>query len=393
MLFSPSTASDSARSWLDGLIARMASLGAGPLAILAAAIFTFATLYFDRAQSFAPVVVKFLDTDDALRLAQVRTLLTGGGWFDPFIASIGDGGLHSHWSRLIDLPIATLILVAGVFVPPAQAEQIALLLWPKLVLLCFMAVFLRQAIRETGFESAAALATMLWLSFFTIIQFQLTRIDHHNVQNACAAMAIVLATSPLATRRSALVAGLVAGLGLVIGYEALLAIALLAVLLVGASWIDERRRPVAEAFVTGLSLALVAGFILTVRPSDWLPAPCDALGLNVVAGALVGAVGLLAAGRLGGSAAFRLVSLGAVGLAALAAFLALEPACIAGPFGKVDPSQGPLWLDHVTEAKSLVRMGETEAALALAVGLTMLVCLAAQAIAAWRSRAWRTCCV
>ena len=43
-------------------------------------------------------------------------------------------------------------------------------------------------------------------------------------------------------------------------------------------------------------------------------------------------------------------------------------------------------MDHVNEAKSLVRLAETKASLAAALGLAMLVCLAAQALVAWRSR-------
>src|SRR6185503_18571311 len=51
------------------------------------------------------------DTDDNMRMMQVRGLLHGQGWFDlrnyrmnpPFGANI-------HWSRLVDLPIAGLIV-------------------------------------------------------------------------------------------------------------------------------------------------------------------------------------------------------------------------------------------------------------------------------------------
>ncbi len=356
------------------------------IAFALAVAFVLASLYFDREQSYAPVIVRFIDPDDAMRLAHVRSLLAGGSWFDPVIASIGDGGLSSHWSRLLDLPIAGLILAAGLFLDAARAEQFALLLWPKLVLLGFMVLFLRQAIRETGVEAALALTLMLWLSLFALIQFQLARIDHHNVQNACAALAIVLATSPLATARSAFAAGLFAGLGLAIGYEALPAIGLLAMALAASSPIDDRRRAIAEGFAAGLALALAAALVMTVRPSDWLTVPCDALGANVVAGTIVGAGGLFAAGRLRASWMVRLSALGAAGVAAAAVFVAVEPACLAGPFAKFDPAQGPLWLDHVVEARSLFRFGETKAALAAAAGLSMLLCLAAQAAIAWRAR-------
>src|ERR1700686_2925582 len=50
------------------------------------------------------------DPDDATRLIQVREFLTSGHWFDTTTMKIGgDAGMLSHWSRLIDLPLATLI--------------------------------------------------------------------------------------------------------------------------------------------------------------------------------------------------------------------------------------------------------------------------------------------
>jgi len=62
------------------------------------------------------------DTDDNMRLMQVRALLHGQDWYDlrqyrlnpPFGANI-------HWSHLVDLPIAGLILLLRPFVGGAQA--------------------------------------------------------------------------------------------------------------------------------------------------------------------------------------------------------------------------------------------------------------------------------
>ena len=63
------------------------------------------------------------DTDDNMRMMQVRGLLHGQGWFDlrqyrlnaPFGANI-------HWSRLVDLPIAGLILLLRQFLGGAGAR-------------------------------------------------------------------------------------------------------------------------------------------------------------------------------------------------------------------------------------------------------------------------------
>ena len=46
------------------------------------------------------------DTDDNMRMMQVRALLDGQGWYD--LSQHRMAGSNIHWSRLVDLPIATL---------------------------------------------------------------------------------------------------------------------------------------------------------------------------------------------------------------------------------------------------------------------------------------------
>src|SRR5262245_10907490 len=55
------------------------------------------------------------DPDDALRLVSVREFLAGAPWFNTTLPRVGaPDPLVSHWSRLIDLPLAALI---GIFTP------------------------------------------------------------------------------------------------------------------------------------------------------------------------------------------------------------------------------------------------------------------------------------
>ena len=50
------------------------------------------------------------DTDDNMRMAQVRALLAGQGWFDLRQYKLDPpGGASIHWTRLVDLPIAGVI--------------------------------------------------------------------------------------------------------------------------------------------------------------------------------------------------------------------------------------------------------------------------------------------
>jgi hypothetical protein len=52
-----------------------------------------------------------MSTDDAMRLVEVRDLIAGQGWFDLVEHRLDPPGIAMHWSRLIDAPLAGLILV------------------------------------------------------------------------------------------------------------------------------------------------------------------------------------------------------------------------------------------------------------------------------------------
>src|SRR5581483_5931478 len=63
-----------------------------------------------------------LATDDAMRLAQVRDLLSGQSWFDLTQHRMdAPYGLPMHWTRVVDAGIAGLILSFRLFTGAAQA--------------------------------------------------------------------------------------------------------------------------------------------------------------------------------------------------------------------------------------------------------------------------------
>jgi hypothetical protein len=332
------------------------------------------SLLQDRPQAFQLSDLLFVDGDDVLRLQQVRGLLNGEGWFTPMIRNIGDGaGLQSHWSRLVDAPIALLMLLGGLFLPQAAAEHLAMLLWPKLLLAAFLCVLFRELIREGGLQAAGAFLLIIALSTTGFMQFQLLRIDHHNVQIACAILSLVLATSRFATPSRMLAAGATGGFGLAVGYEALPIIGITAGLLALAALWDRSRHVLALSYAGGLALMLAATFAATMPPGHWLPIPCDALGLNVVLAAAAGALGLLAAGRLRSGRTGYALALAATAVIAAAALLRLEPACAGGPFARFDPAMDELWLRHVREARTLLDIGRDLPELCLAIAITIVL--------------------
>src|SRR3982751_283327 len=71
------------------------------------------------------------DTDDAMRLVQMRDFLGGQGWFDLHEARVQPPlGLDSHWSRLIDAGLAGMFLLFNLVVDGALAERLMRAAWP-----------------------------------------------------------------------------------------------------------------------------------------------------------------------------------------------------------------------------------------------------------------------
>src|SRR5690606_5484589 len=123
------------------------------------------------------------DNDDVMRLVQVRDFLNGQGWFDLMQYRLGlEGGTLMHWSRLIDLPIAGLILFFGLFLSPQSAEALALTVWPLLLVgpsMAAMGLAGRRIGGQQGMHIAMALTALL---VATGNRFLPGAIDHHNVQ-------------------------------------------------------------------------------------------------------------------------------------------------------------------------------------------------------------------
>src|SRR5580692_4851115 len=92
------------------------------------------------ATHWAATAQTLLDTDDAMRLVQMRAFLAGHGWFDLHEMRLGPpDGYDTHWSRLIDAGLAGIYLIFHQFVDGAMAERLARTAWPMLWLLPTMA--------------------------------------------------------------------------------------------------------------------------------------------------------------------------------------------------------------------------------------------------------------
>jgi hypothetical protein len=346
-------ASEHRRDWT---LAWAGRLPLGAWCALGVALFAALVFSFDPSR----LSTSLGDTDDATRLVEVRELLGGAPWYDTTLPRFGGfQPLVSHWSRLIDLPLAALLSALELILPPEEAELAVRALWPLLVLAAFVYLMARE-VELRGGRAAALLAIPLTVTcLIGIVQFLPGRIDHHNVIILCAVIGILRLARSFDDPSAGWSAGCLLGLGTAVGYEALAltTASLGAAMLFGAlprhSLLGPSRAAV--TFAATLTIALA----LTTASDALFVSRCDALSFNLVllsaTGALVVSLVQAAEERL--SSVTKIALLAAGGLAGLTLYAFSEPACLSGPFGQVDRALFPVWLGRVSETQSIVSMG------------------------------------
>jgi hypothetical protein len=319
------------------------------------------------------------DTDDNMRMMQVRALLHGQDWYDLRQYRLNPPvGANIHWSRLVDLPIAGLILALRPFLGGPAAERWAVgiaPLLPYLLLLFSIALTARRLVDRRAYP-LVFLALMFAGS--TNGMFMPERIDHHGWQLALLALSVAGIADPKRVR-GGLTLGISSALSLAIGLEMIIYLATLGAAAV-LFWVDDRDegdRLRAYALSVGAGTAL--SFLVFASYDNRAPV-CDALSPvwlsdALLAGALMYGLALLSPGdwkkRLG---------LAVVAGAAVAAFHAVTwPHCLQRPEG-VSPEVERLWLSYVKEARPVYRHGWRIASLIVALPITGLV--------GWGALAW-----
>lgn len=322
------------------------------------------------------------DTDDNLRIAQVRALMAGQDWYDlsqyrldpPFGADI-------HWSRLVDLPIVGIKLALAPFVGGKAAETAAVAaapLLPMLVAMGAMAVAARRLIAPLAFALGvgillcAASARGMWMPL---------RIDHHGWQLAMLAI-VVAGLVDSKPARGGVAVGLASAVSLSIGLEMLLYLALSGAL-IGLMWVRDRGQAMRLAtYGIGLGGGCALGFLLFASHAN-RAAVCDALSpvwLSVMVAA--GSLGLVLA-WLSPRSAWARLGMAAVAGGLVAALYALAwPHCL-GRLEGASPELQQLWLSKVREAMPIYKHAWRTG---LAIATLPLIGLAGYAAMLWRHR-------
>ena len=324
------------------------------------------------------------DTDDAMRMAQVRDLLAGQGWWDlnQYRVNPAGGGVLMHWSRIVDAPLAAGILLLKPLFGQALAERIVMTLWPPM-LGAALSVACVLGYRNLSDRRIAWVAPLfLILSGFVVMQFRPLRVDHHGWQIFLAMLIMGQALRPAAWR-AGLIAGLCAAALLAVSIEGLPIVALFAGL-AALRWAlngraDDRDR------MSGMMIALAGGAILfqfaTRGPAGLTGTWCDSLSAPYMAAFVAAtAVVLMAARANPVRPLVRFALLAGAAGAAAGALVWTEPQCAKGPFASLDPIVVEYWYRNILEGQPLWASRPHDAIHVLVPSLVGL----AGALLAWR---------
>ena len=292
------------------------------------------------------------DTDDNIRYVQVRDWLAGQGWYDLRQYRLDPpAGFNIHWSRLVDLPLAGLILFFRAFLSEGLADRLACAIAPLIPLLPLMLGLGFIARRLAGNNAWFLAAVAPFAAQMGIGMFAPMRVDHHGWQLAL----IVVMLAGLIDRnwlRGGIVAGISTALSVAIGMEMIVYLAaggaLIALRWVFKEGAARRMLPYALSLAGAISLCF-----LLFASYDNRQMVCDAISPIWVAifAAVSAGMALLALLPLRNWP----VRLGAgivVGGAVAAFAFANWPQCLTGAY-QISPELERLWLANIREAKPI----------------------------------------
>ena len=324
------------------------------------------------------------DTDDNMRLMQVRAWLHGQGWYDLRQYRLNPPqGFDIHWSRLVDLPIAGLILFLRLFTSNAWAERLACGIAP-LIPLSIAMVGIGATVRRLVNPLAWPLGVVFLVASATatMLMFLPERIDHHGWQLAMLSLTLAGLCDDRQGRGGAMV-GIASAVSLTIGLE-MLPYCGFAGAIIALRWIWDRaeaRRLMVYAASLGGGSGL--GFAAFASNANYAMR-CDALtpvwlAVMVAAGMLLFALGWAnPANRV-----VRLALAAAAGAVIAAGFAHFFPQCLGRPEG-VSPELQKNWLDNVREAKPIYKHPFR---LAFPIAALPVIGVIGVAIGTWRARA------
>jgi hypothetical protein len=328
------------------------------------------------------------DTDDNMRIMQVRAWLHGQGWYDLRQHRMNPPlGANIHWSRLVDLPIAGLIVGLRPFLGGAAAERWAVAIAPMLpylLLLFSIALAARRLLGPTAYPLAFL---ALFFAGSNNGMFTPERIDHHGWQLALLALSISAIADPKRLR-GGLTLGISSVLSLAIGLEMIIYLALAGVAMV-LFWVDEvEERERLSTYAVSLGGGTALAFLVFASNDNW-NAVCDALSPVWLSDALIASALMFALAWVSPADWKRRLALALGAGIIVGGFHALTwPHCLQRLEG-VSPEVERLWLSHVKEARPVWMHGWRVATLIVALPITGAIGWGVMVWWNWRDRELR----
>lgn len=332
-----------------------------PYRLLPHAVFVFVAFCF-LLHPVSPLMTGQLsDPDDYMRLNEVIGWLQGQSWFDLSVPRMSpDAHTVIHWSRLVDLPIALMMLLFIHAFGLSSAAMIASWIVPSF--LFGLLLWLASALAGIFVGKDRANLTSLLVLFAPMVLFNFTpgRVDHHGYQILIAGFGVLCLTQILQSKqgwRYAIATAIAFACGLWIGTEALpWLMFFIACAALCSAW--NGGFALRNAAVFGGSFAVATTFILVIalpasefssRALSWF-SPADVI-LGFLTSGIFLASWLL--GRLTDNKYLRVSLVTALGLFAALIFIWLVPDILQGPFADYDRFNSTVALDNITEAMPL----------------------------------------
>jgi hypothetical protein len=298
-----------------------------------------------------------LSTDDAMRLVQTRDLLNGQSWFDTTQWRMNvPQGLPMHWSHLVDAALAAMMLMFRPLVGAHRAEIYTLYFWPGLLLLPVLIAMDRLASHLAG-RNGGLVALILTLTCIAGLEpFQPGSIDHHNIQIALMLWMGVFLIDFERRTWAPVAAASFACLSLAIGLETL-PLVVVALVAVCAIWTVKGNLAAPALRRFGGTFALASAVLLggaTASVARFTSA-CDMFSGFYAALGITGGCALVAISftpRVTATVFTRAAGIVVLAVALLALAAVLNPVCLRGPYGAVDPQLNAVWLSRIDEAQS-----------------------------------------
>lgn len=317
---------------------------------------------------------QFPDPDDVMRLLQVRDWIGGQSWFDVTQYRVNPpAGVPMHWSRLVDVPIAAVILLTRPFLGQQGAETAALIAVPLLTLGIAMLLVYRIGLKLMGSGAALAAALAVPFSLGGLKQMRPMRIDHHGWQIVMALLGLLAAMDPR-PRRSGIVAGVAMAVWMNISIEGLPFAAAFGALFAWQWLADATATERLKSYLGALAVSSLLLFGLTHWPSAWMEFRHDVITPAHLAAFIVAAAFCALAVRPAvADLRMRLAVLAGAGVLSLASAFAVDPHWLTSPFGALDPLVKEFWYDRVDEGLPVWRISWSMSAVGLAQPLVGLL--------------------